>query len=447
MRTTRNHGNHRKETTLFKGWRNCGTTSVEFLSSAYNIDAAESVQRAIVLQTDVTKRKAGILKEFSGEALSLANFLLQHRRSKRLMNLHKDMYSTCRTTTRLHSQVICDVERCVVHSKGKAVKTITVKFNVPRNCKTFSTKSRFFVELGLYPKRRIAVPILENSNFQRYTYLMKSGWTCNTYGLTSDGQIVAFLSKEQERAVASRCNVLGVDVNSKCFAVSILTPDGRVLRQLYYGKDIWVKRRRIMSRRERLQSLANRGSHQAERSLKRLKAREGNFVKNRIGEVIRDITNLAIKFNADIAVENLKQFSPKGRKYNKEVLRIPFSLFRKNLESRCFDKGIKLTVVDAYRTSKWCSHCGALAKSGHSTNYALFKCPKCGQTVNSDRKASLAIAVKSLLVRNEPTLDQSAFLQLTNRPVPVNGLMRSDEGPGFGAVHLEPPPTESHLFQ
>jgi transposase len=362
------------------------------------------------------------------------------------MDLHKEMYSSCKTATRFNSQVICDVERCVVRSKGNAVKTITVKFNVPRNCKVFNTKSRFFVELGLYPERRVAVPIRENRNFQRYADLIKTGWACKTYGLTSTSQIVAFLSKKEE-VVASKRNIVGVDVNSKCFAVSVLTTDGKVLKQLYYGKDIWVRRKRIMRRRERLQSLADRGSHRAERSLNGLKAREGNFVKNRIGEVVRDITDLAVMYDADIAVESLKRFGPKSRKFNKEVLRIPFSLFGRNLENRCFDKNIKLTVVDAYHTSKWCSHSTAVAKSGHSANYALFKCPKCAQTVNSDRKASLAIAVKSLLLRNENIPNQSAFFQLTNRPVPVNGLLRSDEGSGFRALHLELTPMESHLFQ
>jgi IS605 OrfB family transposase len=421
---------------------------VEFLSSADNMHAVESVQRAIPLQTDATKRKADILNKFSGEAVSLANFLLQHRKSRRLIDLHKEMYSTCKTATRFNSQVICDIERCVVRSKGKAIRTITVKFNVPRNCKTFNTKSRFFVELGLYPERRVAVPIRENRNFQRYTDLIKTGWACKTYGLTSTSQIVAFLSNK-EQGIVSKRNIVGVDVNSKCFAVSVLTPDGKVLKQLYYGKDIWAKRKRIMRRRERLQSLADRGSHRAKRSLKRLKARERNFVKNRIGEIVRDITGLAVEFNADTAVEELKRFSPKSRRFNKEVLRIPFSLFRKNLEGRCFDKNIKAKVVDAYYTSKWCSHCGAVAKSGHSANYALFKCPKCGQTVNSDRKASLAIAIKSLLVRNENerTLSHSAFFQFTNRPVPVNGLLRSDEGSSFRAVHLEPTPMESHLLR
>ncbi len=142
----------------------------------------------------------------------------------------------------------------------------------------------------MYPKRRVAVPIRENRNFQRYADLINTGWACKTYGLTSDGQIVAFLSKEQ--VAAGRRNVLGVDVNSKCFAVSVLAPGGKVLKQLYYGKDIWVRRKRIMSRRDRLQGLADRGSHRAKRSFERLKAREGNFVRNRIGEVVRDITDL-----------------------------------------------------------------------------------------------------------------------------------------------------------
>jgi IS605 OrfB family transposase len=358
------------------------------------------------------------------------------------MDLHKEMYSVCRAITPFNSQVICDIERSTARIKGSTVKAITIKFNVPRNCKTFNTKSRFFVQLGLYPRCRVAIPIRENGNLQRYADLIKTGWKCKTYGLVRSGEIVAFLSKKQQVPAVGR-NILGVDVNSKCFTASVLTPNGHVLRQLYYGKDIWVKRKRIMRRRERLQSLADRGSHRARRSIERLKTKERDFVRNRIGEIVRDITNLAAEFKAHVAVEKLKRFSPKSRRYNKEVLRIPFSLFRMNLESRCFDKNVKLTFVDAYHTSKWCSHCGAVAKSGHSPNsYTLFKCPTCGQVVNSDRKASLAIAVKSLLVRktNEctETLKRGAFFQFTSRPVPVNGLLRSDEESGSSAVQLEP---------
>jgi hypothetical protein len=215
------------------------------------------------------------------------------------MDLHKEMYLTCKASTPLSSQVICDVEGNVVKSKGKTIRAITVKFNVPKNCKVFNTKSRFFVKFGLYTRRRVAIPIWINHNFQRFTDLIKADWICKTYGLTSDGRIVAFLSKEQN--IAGRCNIVSVNIDSKRFAVSALFPSGKVLKQLHYG---------------------------------------------------------------------------------------------------------------------------AVAKSGHSSNYALFKCSRCGQVANSDRKASLAIAVKSPLVWNEYAPNQSIFFQLTNRPVPVNGLLR-----------------------
>ncbi|MBI4029322.1 MAG: transposase [Candidatus Blackburnbacteria bacterium] len=233
--------------------------------------------------------------------------------------------------------------------------------------------------------------------------------------------------------------MIGVDVNSKCFSVSVLTPEGKVLKQLYFGKDIWGRRRKIMKRKALLQSLAAKGNHSTQRKLDKLKHSERNFVKNRIGGVVRDITNLAIKYDADIGIEKLKRFSRKSKRFNKQVFRMPFALFRKNLENRCFDKRISLKVVDAYHTSKWCSRCGAVAKKGHSvSNYALFGC-ECGQVVNSDRKAGLAVAVKSLLERrlHSPNSD---FFQFSSRRVPVNGLFRSDEGLGSYAVHLESSP-------
>jgi transposase len=54
--------------------------------------------------------------------------------------------------------------------------------------------------------------------------------------------------------------------------------------------------------------------------------------------------------------------------------------------------------------------------------YSLFRCKACGLTVNSDRKASLAVAVKSLLERVSPNA-HSEFVQISSRGVPVNGAL------------------------
>lgn len=408
----------------------------------------DNLNRAIVLQTlKLTKSKENVLKEFSQEAIRLANLLLSKRKSKKLMDLHKATYLASKKSTSFCSQVICDIERNIVRSKATIIQRITVKFNVPRNCKVFETKANHFVELGMYPRKRLPVPIRQNRNFQRFKSLLENNWVCKTYGLTPQLEIVAYLSKE-ENEIPQRKNVLGIDINSKVFTISILSPSGKVLKQTYFGKDIWIKRKKIFERKERLQSLSSKGSSKAFRSLAKLKTREQDFIKNRLGEIVRDITNMALKFDADIAIENLKRFRTiktkrgKARKANKVIMRIPFYAFRKILESRCFDKNIILNVVDAYHTSKWCSHCGALAK-GHSNNYSLFKC-KCGQIVNSDRKASLAVAVKSFLERSVQAIDHNLFFQFSKRRVSVNRLLRrNDEIVSNGAVHPDSSPIES----
>lgn len=90
-----------------------------------------------------------------------------------------------------------------------------------------------------------------------------------------------------------------------------------------------------------------------------------------------------------VAIENLSRFKPKGRVFNRKVMTTPFYLFRWILEGRCFDNCIVLSRV------------------------------------NSDHKASLAVAVKSLLERNgvSPSYTEESF-QISGRRVPVSGLLR-----------------------
>ena len=371
---------------------------------------------------EITVKKIRILKDFSIKATSEFNILWDERDfCNTFMDFHRKTFTKSKKRTGFNVQVYASLERAVWRSKSKS-KQITVKFNVPRNCKTFNMTMPF-IELGIYPRNRIAVPIKKNRNFQRYSGLLKNGWTCKTYGLTPTLQIVAYLSKE-DTEISPKKNILGIDVNSKCFAVSILSPNGNVLHQDYFGKDIWIKRKKIYERNSTLQSNADKGSEYAKKALIRTKRNEHNFVKNRIGEIVREITDMALRYDADISIENLKRFRAKGKRFNREVMRIPFFAFKKNLEQRCFDKNITLNIIDAWHTSKFCSHCGAVGNGHDSRNYALFRCKECGVIVNSDRKASLNIAVKSLLERRDTTNHNT--LQISNRRVPVNGLIRPD---------------------
>ncbi|MHB1766152.1 MAG: zinc ribbon domain-containing protein, partial [Gammaproteobacteria bacterium] len=264
-------------------------------------------------------------------------------------------------------------------SKGKS-RGITLKFNVPRNCKTFDI-SMPFVKFSIFSKNPISVPIVKNRNFQRYSDLIKSGWTCKTYGLTRKLEIVAYLSKDEVELPLKK-NVLGIDFNAKRIAITVLSARNKVLYQTYFGLNIWMKRKDIMRRRSLMQSSMNFSG------LRKLQTRENNFVETNLGQMIKEIIELALKYDANISIENLKRFSPKGRRFNKEVMRMPFFKFKEILVSRCFDKGITLNIVDAWHTSKFCSHCGAVGKGHGSKNYALFECKECGVVVNSDRNAS-----------------------------------------------------------
>jgi len=66
--------------------------------------------------------------------------------------------------------------------------------------------------------------------------------------------------------------------------------------------------------------------------------------------------------------------------------------------------------------------------------------------VNSDMKASLAIAVKSVLERASQGLTNQCFVQISNTRVPVNGLVRPDAAGSSFAVHNIDHPMESHRF-
>jgi len=329
------------------------------------------MERAVLLQTESTGRKLGILRHFSEEALRQANWMLSQRTDRSSKRLQDKTYRRVKESTGFQAQVMCDLSRNVAKSKGDHLKGITVKFNVPRNCKTFRTKEFFFVELGMYPRNRLAVPVRKNRNLDRFFGLLGNAWTCKTYGLTPSLGIVAFLSKEGPPLVPRR-NVLGIDINNKNFAYSVVTPEGKVLRQGYLGQQIWPKKVHFAERRSLLQSL------NALEKLKRMRHRQRDFVYTNIGQLVREVISIAQRFEADVAIERLRSFSPKGRLFNQKVMTIPFSLFKRILQARCFDNGITLNKVDAYHTSKWCSHCGAVGKGHNGGNYALFRCRECG---------------------------------------------------------------------
>jgi predicted RNA-binding Zn-ribbon protein involved in translation (DUF1610 family) len=151
-------------------------------------------------------------------------------------------------------------------------------------------------------------------------------------------------------------------------------------------------------------------------------------------------------YGASVAVEKLNVRGKKGelnKRANSKISRIPHSQFESFPASDCEAIGIPLDRADAYHTSKWCPSCGVINAGHSSPNYALYKCKKCGMVVNSDRKASKAIAVKSALERELSQGLTNLFTRFSSAGVAVNQLFRPDDGVLSGAVHLTRSPMES----
>jgi hypothetical protein len=121
-------------------------------------------KRAILLQTKATRFKRNLLYKFEKEATSETNHLLFERsKYSKFNDFWKAVGMETKRRTEFNVQVVCDIARSVWSKQDECqhVKGTTVKFNVPRNCKTFETSvgGLFFVELGMYSRNRIAIPI------------------------------------------------------------------------------------------------------------------------------------------------------------------------------------------------------------------------------------------------------------------------------------------------
>jgi hypothetical protein len=206
-------------------------------------------------------------------------------------SLQKRLLQEAKEKFGFNVQVVCSLVRAIARISGDHVSGTTTKFNIPRNCKIFRTSGFFFVELGMYPFQRLAVPIKRNKNQDRFFGLLGSGWSCRTFGLTPGLETIAYLSKKDPKFIPQR-NILAVDVNAKNFAYSVLTPEGQILNQSYLGQNTWIRQNQFGERRSLFQSLGTI------KKLKRMRRHQRNYAKTSVGQLVRKIITIAKKYEA-----------------------------------------------------------------------------------------------------------------------------------------------------
>ncbi|MDF2954623.1 MAG: Transposase, partial [Candidatus Alkanophagales archaeon MCA70_species_2] len=183
---------------------------------------------------------------------------------------------------------------------------------------------------------------------------------------------------------------------------------------------------------------------------RRMKHDERNFVNTRIWQVAHEIVETAMKYDAVIAIEKLKNLRKKSgkerkpKRANRKIHRIPFHKFKQAIQSVAWQHGIDVVEVPATKTSQRCPKCGYASKKNwvfFNGKRRLFKC-RCGYEANVDRTASRNIATLALE-------RGFVFTTLSTQPsVPEPGAMSAAPSGSMRVVgNISPPRASSSIYR
>jgi IS605 OrfB family transposase len=357
-----------------------------------------------------TKAKRCLLKETYQTFFDVAKEALKASNGVRSRGqLHKVTYKTFMIKYHVASQLVIEASSYAWSNR----KTITAE---PKKCvirfdkRLFSFKQtkRGNPVLSLrLNHERIGLPTRQDGAYQRLKQHLKDGWNPTSIIMKRNLRFLVVLFKAMPKPTI-RPNIMGIDINSSKIAVSIISGK-RVLKQTYYGQDVSTRQFHFEERRALLQEHRDTVSRgKAGLKLRRLSGNQRNYVRTRIWQISNEIVKLAKRFNANIAIEGLRNLRKRkgewGRKSRRKTNRIPYGFFRYALKHIAEREGVAIQEVNARYTSQTCPKCGYISKKNW-IGYKYFKCIKCRCEANRDRIASLNIAERASQVAN-PYLTQ-----------------------------------------
>jgi len=294
----------------------------------------EFVRKCIVLNNlGLTSKKFDILNKFVSEYLRvLDNICLQLPIADSSTDLHFLTYSDIRKTSFLPSDVIQEARKDAWKSRKHIESsgyngTFEFKCSIRLNNRWFkyikSERGNPCFKITYSPRKSFVIPVKVDRQYKRFCSFLNDEWAFDNISLLSNGRISVVLEKEFEKPEIKHRYVIGIDVGSSTLASATVfdMQTSKIIKQLYFGRDVAKQQRIYLKRRAYLQSLTDKGSHKAKRSLKRLKHKQFNFVKTRSGQISKEIVNLAEKCNAYISIEKLKNIRGKKGEFNKKANR------------------------------------------------------------------------------------------------------------------------------
>jgi IS605 OrfB family transposase len=248
---------------------------------------------------------------------------------------------------------------------------------------------------------RLGLPIKEDGAHRRMEEHLADDWVVASVLMTSRYRFLAVLQKEAPAPHATD-NILGINQNSNGVAVTVMNAvTGRLLKQVYLGRNISLRQIRYENRRAKLQEYRDKDGHRGKARLKlrRLSGRQRNYVRTNTWELAKAITELAERYSAKIAIERLRNLKRRNgqlsRKSRRKTNRIPYGFFRHALTHKSELLGIPLVEVEPRYTSQTCPKCRYISR-GNRRSWRQFRCVKCGFEADADRVASMNICLRAM---------------------------------------------------
>ena len=200
-------------------------------------------------------------------------------------------------------------------------------------------------------------------------------------------------------------NVVGVDVGQRYHFVAT-----DMNSKSLFAKGTAVRQKKDQFARA-TKSLQRKGTRSATRRLVLLSGRERRFVADRNhvlskalltrfpGSIfgLEDLTNIRDRTEG----RSNPQASKKARRAKRRRSHWSFAELQANLAYKAPLHGSMAVRVDANYTSQCCPKCGHCSKGNRPNAGLMFVCEACGHTGHSDRVASVNIALRTMLVRQD----------------------------------------------
>jgi len=194
----------------------------------------------------------------------------------------------------------------------------------------------------------------------------------------------------EDEALIQTTDYIGVDLNTSKHMVVVGDPQtGKVWKM---GKECEHIRKKYKNIRK------NAHKKNKCKSLKNIRHRERNKIKNINHEISKRVVQIAKENNCGIAMENLKGIRErtnkqrKGKNLNYTLNSWAFHELRQFIEYKAHLLGVPISYIEPYNTSRECSRCGLIGIRDKKT----FKCPHCGHVDHADSNASFNIALRGM---------------------------------------------------